>query len=156
MQAALLVKCPILLPDFNQIWYLSNNFRKSHKYLIPRQSDHWEPRWYTRTKTDRQTEGHCEGNRRFSQVCKLAYKSLLATKIVKTHKHAIRKKCSLLTSSWVVQRLYLSLGCKRLQWPATAAARMWFKTMSQSSAVHWNWNTNFVSKWRMHKMKAAK
>ena len=41
------VKCPIFLPDFNQIW-TSTDFRESPQYQISRKSLQWEPGWYMR------------------------------------------------------------------------------------------------------------
>jgi hypothetical protein len=40
---------PILLPDFNQIWMLSTDFRESPKYQISWKFVQWEPRWYVQT-----------------------------------------------------------------------------------------------------------
>ena len=54
-----------MLPDVNQIFRFSTDFRKSHQYQISRKSFQWEPFRYTRT-ADRQTDRHDEANRRFS------------------------------------------------------------------------------------------
>jgi hypothetical protein len=47
------VKCPIVLPDFNQIRSSSTDFDKRHQYQILRKSVQSEPRWYMRA--DRRT-----------------------------------------------------------------------------------------------------
>jgi hypothetical protein len=55
------VNCPILLPNFNQIWILSADCNESLQYQISRQSVQWEPCAYLRT--DGRTDGH-EANTR--------------------------------------------------------------------------------------------
>jgi hypothetical protein len=57
-------RCPILLSDFNQIWSLSKDFRRSRQYEISRKFVRWEPHWNIRN--DRQTDGHDEANSRFA------------------------------------------------------------------------------------------
>ena len=56
------VRCPIFLPDFNQIWVFStDSYTFFSQYQIPRKS--------VRRERCRQTDGHDEGNRRFSGLC---------------------------------------------------------------------------------------
>jgi hypothetical protein len=56
--------CPIFLSDFKQIWILSTDLHKRHRYQISQKSIKWVPRWYMRT--DGQTDGHDSPDRRFS------------------------------------------------------------------------------------------
>jgi hypothetical protein len=51
--AGLRLKCPLLLPDFNQSWSFSADFLKRPQYQIQRKSVQWKPRWYMRA--DEQT-----------------------------------------------------------------------------------------------------
>jgi len=62
------VKCPILLPHFNQIWNFMTDFHKSPKYQISRKFAPWESRWYM--KTGGWTDG------RTMRIRKCAYKLL--------------------------------------------------------------------------------
>jgi hypothetical protein len=42
-------KCPMFMPDFNQLWISSINFHKSSQYQISWVYVLWEPCWYMRT-----------------------------------------------------------------------------------------------------------
>jgi hypothetical protein len=45
MYLVLQVKYPIFLPDFNQIWTSSTDFRGRPQYQISRKTVPWEPGW---------------------------------------------------------------------------------------------------------------
>ena len=49
MDAGLLVKCPVLLSDFNPIWIFSTDFHNVPRYQISRKSDQWQPCWHKLT-----------------------------------------------------------------------------------------------------------
>ena len=137
MYIGLQVKCQLLLPDLNEIWIFSTDFRKILKYQISFKSVQWQPSCSMRT--DRQTD---------MMKLTVAFRNFAKASTKRSGKK--KRRCIAMSLTEVTTRLSRMYSCtilnlgSRKWWVVNATPRPLYTRETDVESIAWR---RRVPKW---------